>query len=49
MLNGTAIAVSRALIAVMENHQREDGSIAIPEALRPFMPGIEAIPRRVEG
>jgi seryl-tRNA synthetase len=35
-LNGTAVAVSRALIALFENHQQEDGSIAIPKALRPY-------------
>jgi seryl-tRNA synthetase len=46
MLNGTAVAVSRALIAIMENHQLEDGSIAIPAALRPFALGLEHIPRR---
>jgi seryl-tRNA synthetase len=36
MLNGTAVAITRALIAVLENHQRADGSIAIPKALQPF-------------
>lgn len=36
-LNGTAIAVSRAMIAVLENHQQGDGSISIPQALQPFM------------
>jgi seryl-tRNA synthetase len=36
MLNGTAIAVSRALIAILENFQRADGSVAIPEVLRPL-------------
>jgi seryl-tRNA synthetase len=36
-LNGTAIAVSRALIAVMENHQQADGSIIVPEVLRAFV------------
>ena len=35
-LNGTAVAISRALIALLENHQQEDGSIAIPQALRPY-------------
>lgn len=39
MLNGTAIAVGRAIIAIMENFQQEDGSIIIPEALRKYMPG----------
>ncbi|MSP91454.1 MAG: serine--tRNA ligase [Myxococcales bacterium] len=37
-LNGTAVAVSRALIAVLENHQREDGSVALPAALLPYLP-----------
>ena len=37
LLNGTAIAVSRALVAVMENYQKQDGSIVIPEALVPYM------------
>lgn len=37
MLNGTAIAVSRTLIVLLENYQREDGSVRIPEALRPYM------------
>lgn len=37
MLNGTAIAVSRTLIAILENYQQEDGTIIIPEALRPYM------------
>ncbi len=35
-LNGTAVAVGRTLIAILENHQREDGSVALPEVLRPF-------------
>ena len=36
-LNGTAIAVTRAIIAIMENYQQADGSILIPEALRPWV------------
>ncbi|MGH7134920.1 MAG: aminoacyl--tRNA ligase-related protein, partial [Pirellulales bacterium] len=36
-LNGTAIAISRGLIAVLENHQRADGSVSIPQALRPYV------------
>lgn len=43
MLNGTAISIARALIAIMENHQQADGSIKIPEILKPFMNGIELI------
>ncbi len=39
MLNGTAIAVSRALIAIIENYQQADGSVVIPEVLRKWMPG----------
>jgi seryl-tRNA synthetase len=42
-LNGSGIAVGRALIAVMENYQRQDGAIEVPEALRPYMGGVEAI------
>ncbi len=38
-LNGSGVAVGRALIAVMENYQEPDGSIAIPEALQPYMGG----------
>ncbi|MBK1668353.1 serine--tRNA ligase [Rhodovibrio sodomensis] len=42
-LNGSGIAVGRALIAVLENHQQPDGSVRIPEALRPYMGGRETI------
>ena len=42
-LNGSGVAVGRALIAVMENHQQADGSILIPEVLRPYMGGMERI------
>jgi seryl-tRNA synthetase len=42
-LNGSGVAVGRALIAVLENHQQEDGSIAIPPVLRPFMGGVEVL------
>jgi seryl-tRNA synthetase len=42
-LNGSGLAVGRTLIAVMENYQREDGSIEIPQVLRPYMRGLEAI------
>lgn len=41
-LNGTAVAISRAIIAVLENHQQMDGSIRVPEVLRPWM-GKETI------
>ncbi|WP_281701425.1 serine--tRNA ligase [Acetobacter malorum] len=42
-LNGSGLAVGRTLIAVMENGQNEDGSITVPEALRPYMGGLERI------
>ncbi len=42
-LNGSGVAVGRALIAVMENYQQADGSIVIPEALRPYMGGLTTI------
>lgn len=42
-LNGSGTAVGRALIAVMENYQNEDGSITVPEVLRPYMHGTERI------
>ena len=43
-LNGSGVAVGRALIAVMENYQQADGSIAVPEVLRPYMKGDARIP-----
>ncbi|MDQ3265065.1 MAG: serine--tRNA ligase [Myxococcota bacterium] len=39
-LNGSGLAVGRTLIAILENYQREDGSVGIPEALRPYMGGL---------
>jgi seryl-tRNA synthetase len=44
-LNGSGLAVGRTLIAILENYQQKDGSIEIPEALRPFMGGKAAISR----
>ncbi len=44
-LNGSGTAVGRALIAVMENYQTETGEIRVPEALRPYMGGLEIIGR----
>src|SRR5215217_3661686 len=44
-LNGSGTAVGRALIAVMENYQQEDGSIAVPDVLQPYMGGAKAITR----
>jgi seryl-tRNA synthetase len=45
-LNGTAIACSRAFIAIVENYQQADGSIVVPEALRPWMGKDRIVPRR---
>ena len=42
-LNGSGVAVGRALIAVMETYQQEDGAIAVPEVLRPYMGGVTKI------
>ena len=42
-LNGSGVAVGRAMIAVMENYQNADGSITVPEALRLYMGGLETI------
>ena len=42
-LNGSGVAVGRCMIAVMENYQNADGSITIPEVLRPYMGGIQAL------
>ena len=42
-LNGSGVAVGRCLIAVLENYQQPDGSILVPEALRPYMRGVERI------
>lgn len=42
-LNGSGVAMGRALIAVMETYQQEDGSIAVPDALKPYMGGIDVI------
>jgi seryl-tRNA synthetase len=45
-LNGSGVAVGRALIAVMETYQQADGSIAVPEALAPYMGGIKKIEKK---
>ncbi len=42
-LNGSGLAVGRTLVAVLENYQNEDGSVTIPEKLRPYMGGLERI------
>lgn len=43
-LNGSALAVGRTLVAILENYQNEDGSVTVPEALRPYMGGLATIP-----
>jgi seryl-tRNA synthetase len=42
-LNGSGLAVGRTLVAVLENYQQEDGSVTVPEALRPYMGGVEIL------
>ncbi len=44
-LNGSGLAVGRTLVAVLENYQQADGSVLVPEALRPYMGGLTAISR----
>jgi seryl-tRNA synthetase len=42
-LNGSGVAVGRALVAVLENYQQADGSVTVPEVLRPYMGGLEVL------
>jgi seryl-tRNA synthetase len=42
-LNGSGLAVGRTLVAILENYQQEDGTVVVPEALRPYMGGLERI------
>jgi seryl-tRNA synthetase len=42
-VNGSGLAVGRTMVAVLENYQQEDGSIIVPEVLRPYMGGLEVI------
>ena len=42
-LNGSGVAVGRALVAVLENYQRADGRITVPQVLRPYMGGLAVI------
>ena len=44
-LNGSGLAVGRTLVAVMENYQQADGTILVPDALQPYMGGIEKLAR----
>jgi seryl-tRNA synthetase len=45
-LNGSGLAVGRTLVAILENYQRRDGSVAIPQALVPYMGGVDEIRKR---
>jgi len=45
-LNGSGIAIGRTWLAILENYQQRDGSVLIPEVLRPYMGGMEAIRRQ---
>ncbi|HKS92980.1 MAG TPA: hypothetical protein VJQ83_13695, partial [Tepidiformaceae bacterium] len=47
LLNASGLALPRTLIAVIENYQREDGAVIIPEVLRPYM-GIDVIERAAD-
>jgi seryl-tRNA synthetase len=42
-LNGSGLAVGRTLIAVLENYQQADGSVVVPDALRPYLDGLERL------
>ncbi|HXH48025.1 MAG TPA: serine--tRNA ligase [Terriglobia bacterium] len=46
-LNGSGLAVGRTWLAVLENYQQEDGSVVVPEALRPYLDGLERITQRI--
>jgi seryl-tRNA synthetase len=42
-LNGSALAVGRTMVAILENYQQGDGSVVVPEVLRPYLHGLEVI------
>lgn len=48
-LNGSGLAIGRTLVAVLENYQQPDGSVAVPEPLRPYMGGLERITPEAQG
>lgn len=48
-INGSALAVGRTMIAILEQYQRADGSVVIPEALRPYLGGVEVLKPRLSG
>jgi seryl-tRNA synthetase len=45
-MNGSGLALPRTLIAILENCQNEDGTVTVPDVLRPYMRGLERIGRR---
>ena len=45
-LNGSGLPIGRTLVAVLENYQQKDGSVVVPEALRPYMGGLDVITPR---
>lgn len=45
-LNGSGLAIGRTVVAILENYQQEDGSVIIPQALRPYMGGVERISKQ---
>ena len=45
-LNSTMVATPRALVAILENFQQEDGSVKIPKALHPYLPFKEILPKK---
>ncbi len=47
-LNGSGLPIGRTIVAVLENYQQKDGSVRVPEALRPYMGGLEVIEPRNE-
>ena len=42
-LNGSGLAVGRTLVAILENYQQSDGSVIVPQVLKPYMNGLEII------
>jgi seryl-tRNA synthetase len=48
-LNGSGVAVGRCMVAILENYQNADGTITVPEVLRPYMNGLERIKKRIVG
>ena len=45
-LNGSGLAVGRTVAAILENYQNEDGTVTVPEALRPYLHGLEVITKQ---